>query len=472
MTYFELTEAARAAAMRFIETLPSRPVHAAATIEALRTVLGGPTPEAPADPDSVLESLVRGVEPGLVASAGPRYFGFVTGGTLPVALAAEWLTAAWDQNAFGSVMSPAASVVEEVCAAWLLDLFGLPSTAGVGLVTGGQMANFTGLCAGRDAVLQRAGFELEECGLAGAPPVTVFASDAGHITILSALRMLGIGTRQVVQVPSDGQGRMRAPELAAALRGRKGPLLVCAQAGNVNTGAFDPLDEIVDAAHAQGAWVHVDGAFGLWAAMHPELRVQLAGYEAADSWAVDGHKWLNVAYDCGIAIVADREAHRRALRVGSAAYLVTAQTPARDGSDWAPESSRRARAFAVYAVLRALGRSGLSDLVGRCCALAQRMAAGLARDAGATIVNDVVLNQVLVRFDASSGDAASGDALTRAVVDGMQRDGTCWAGGSVYGGRAVMRISVSNWSTTEHDIDRSVTAIAKVRRSVAAASAG
>ena len=464
MDYAALTELTRAAALRFLESLPDRPVRATASLDDLRTSLGGALPEHPSDPRALVDELARALEPGLVASAGPRYYGFVTGGVLPVALAAEWLTATWDQNTFNHVMSPAASVVEEVCTAWLLELLRLPRGAGVGFVTGGQMANFTCLCAARDEVLRRAGVALEEIGLAEAPPITVFVAEQAHVTIHSALRMLGIGKRRVVSVPSDAHGRLVASALAAALRGRREPLIVCAQAGNVSTGGFDPLGEIVAAAREAGAWVHVDGAFGLWAAVHPELRQLVAGHEGADSWAVDAHKWLNVAYDSGIAIVADREAHRRALRVGSAAYLVTSGAQAHDGSDWVPESSRRARAFAIYAALRGLGREGLIELIGRCCALARRMAAGLARAADATIVNDVVLNQILVRFDAATPEA--GDVRTRAVIERVQRDGVCWAGGSVYAGRAVMRISISNWSTSEDDIDRSSDAIVRCFRSL------
>jgi glutamate/tyrosine decarboxylase-like PLP-dependent enzyme len=450
---------ARDAALRFLETLPSRPVRAAAGVDALRAAFSSPLPETGVDPRQVLEELERMAEPGLVASAGPRYFGFVTGGTLPTALAAEWLVSAWDQNAFSFVMSPAASVIEEVSASWLLGVLGLPAHASVGFVTGGQMANFTCLCAARAEVLRRAGVDLDQTGLSGAPEIRVFAGDQSHVTIHNALRMLGIGKRQVVAVASDDQGRMRASELAAALRRWDGPAIVCAQAGNVNTGSFDPLRAIVDAAHARGAWVHIDGAFGLWAAAHPQMRGLLDGFDAADSWAIDGHKWLNVAYDSGFAIVADARAHRSALRVGAAAYLVQDETAGRDGSDWVPESSRRARAIPVYAALRSLGRTGVAELIGRCCELAQRMAGRLAREAGAEILNDVVLNQVIAIFPAADG--AKTDALTKAVIERTRQDGVCWVGPSQYGGRVVMRISISNWSTTERDVNLSVEAIAR-----------
>lgn len=458
----ELLTLARDAAARFLEGLPTRRVRAAATVDELRASIGGPLPEVGLDARELVAELERLLEPGLVASAGPRYFGFVTGGTLPAALAAEWLTTAWDQNAYGHVMSPAASVIEEIAAAWLLGVLGLPAHASVGFVTGGQMANFTCLCAARNEVLRRAGVSFEETGLAGAPELRVFVGEQGHVTIANALRMLGIGRRQVVSIASDAQGRMRVPELAAALRSWTGPTIVCAQAGNVNTGSFDPLREIIDLGHANHAWVHIDGAFGLWAAAHPQLRALAEGYEGADSWAVDGHKWLNVSYDSGFAIVADSASHQAALRVGTAAYLVRSEHTARDGSDWVPESSRRARGIAVYAALRALGRRGVADLIERCCRHARRMAEGLALRAGATLLNDVVLNQVLARFDFADGaDAERGDRLTRAVIEHMQRDGVCWAGPSQHAGRYALRISISNWSTTERDIDLSVESFAR-----------
>jgi glutamate/tyrosine decarboxylase-like PLP-dependent enzyme len=461
----ELLTLARDAALRFLTGLPTRRVRAAATVDELRASIAGPLPAVGLEDRQVVAELERLLEPGLVASAGPRYFGFVTGGTLPAALAAEWLTTAWDQNAFSHVMSPAASVVEEVAASWLLGVLGLPAHASVGFVTGGQMANFTCLAAARFEVLRRASVDVEETGLHGAPEVRVFVGEQGHVTIATALRLLGFGTRQVVRVSCDDQGRMLAPELAAALQRWDGPAIVCTQAGNVSTGSFDPLREIIDAAHARGAWVHIDGAFGLWAAAHPELRKLAAGFEAADSWAIDGHKWLNVSYDSGFAIVADPRAHKSALRVGAAAYLVQSEHAARDGSDWVPESSRRARGIAVYAALRSLGRRGVAELVERCCTLARRIADGLAKTAGATILNDVVLNQVLVRFDAEEApDTQSGDTLTRAIIERVQRDGVCWAGPSTYGGRAVLRISISNWSTTERDVDLSVEAIATAAR--------
>ena len=442
----------------FLDTLPHRPVGARADLLSLRKALGGALPSAGADAATVIEHLAAAAEPGLVASAGPRYFGFVIGGSLPAALAADWLAAAWDQDAGLYACGPAAAVVEEVAAAWLLDLFALPPTASVGFVTGGQMANFTGLAAGRHAVLQRAGWDVEEDGLAGAPVVNVVVGDEAHVTIFTALRMLGLGSRRVVRVAADGQGRLRPDELRSTLARLEGPTIVCAQVGNVNTGAFDPVGEISDIAHERGGWVHVDGAFGLWAATSPALRSLVHGVERADSWATDGHKWLNVPYDCGIAIVRDAVAHKSAM-TGRASYLVQSGGAERDPQDWTPEFSRRARGFAVYAALKSLGRDGVTALVERCCRLARRMADRLAAAPGVRILNEVGLNQVLVRFE-----GADADAFTKAVVARVQREGTCWMAGSRWHGMDAMRISVSNWSTTEADIDRSAEAILAAAR--------
>lgn len=461
MSDHALLQQAHTAALRFLSSLADRKVAACADASSLREALGGPLPTRGESPDRVLAAMIAATEPGLVASAGPRYFGFVVGGALPVALAADWLTSAWDQNAFGYVLSPAASVVEEVCAAWLLSLLGLPPGASVGFVTGGQMANFSALCAARDEVLRRAGADLEQDGLHGAP-LSVFVGAHAHSTIYTALRMLGIGRRQCVRVEADAQGRMLPAALSEALSRRDGPAIVCLQAGDVNTGAFDAFEPLIDAAHAHGAWVHVDGAFGLWAAASASLRGLLQGVERADSWAVDAHKWLNVPYDAGIVIVADPRAHHDALRTQPAAYLVR-QHGERDGSDWVPEASRRARAFALYATLRTLGRDGVAALVEQSCALARSIAAQLVRETDATIVNDVVLNQVLVRFGVAAGEAQS-DALTQAVIAHVQREGTCWVGPTQYAGRVAMRIALSNWRTSEQDIARSVAAIAEAVR--------
>jgi glutamate/tyrosine decarboxylase-like PLP-dependent enzyme len=442
--------------------------------------LTGPLP-AGEDPAAVLEALASGADPGLAASPGPRYFGFVTGGSLPVALAADWLTSAWDQNACLHVMSPAAAAAEAAACGWARELLGLPAGTSAGLVTGAQMANVTALAAARHAILARVGWDVEERGLQGAPHVRVLAGEEAHVTVFNALRLLGLGEATAELVPADDQGRMRADALAAALAGAGGrpaggraeppgggpaggradppaalPTIVCAQAGNVNTGAFDPLEDVVAACRAHGAWCHVDGAFGLWAAAAPARAHLVAGAAGADSWAVDAHKWLNVPYDGAFAFTADPEAHRAAMRL-TAAYLTEAGPAERNGADWAPEASRRARAFPIWAALRHLGRDGVAELVERCCALAARMAARLAAEPRIAILNEVVLNQVLVRVD-------DDDAATDAAVARVQADGTCWLGGTRRRGRAAMRISVSGWATTEADIDRSAEVIAAAVR--------
>jgi glutamate/tyrosine decarboxylase-like PLP-dependent enzyme len=426
-----------------LESVGSEHVGATAGFDELRAALGGPLGSAGVPPQQVVEELAAGAAPGLVASPGPRYFGFVIGGALPAALAADWLASAWDQNAFSAVSSPAASVVEEVACEWLLDVLGLPADCGVGLTTGAQMANVTALAAARGALLARAGWDVEERGLAGAPPLRVVVGEEAHVTVWRALRFLGFGRAQVEVVPVDGQGAMRADALHL-----DGPALVCVQAGNVNSGASDPLRSVVEAAREHGAWVHVDGAFGLWAAASPALAGLVDGHAECDSWATDGHKWLNVPYDCGVVAVRDAAAHAAAMSM-TAAYLTVGDGAARSNSDWVPEASRRARGFAVYAALRSLGRDGVAQLVERCCALAARLAARVGGEV--EVLNDVTLNQVLLGVD---------DDVVRAVQD----EGVLWAGGTVWQGRAAMRISVSNWSTTEEDIDRSADAILRAVR--------
>ena len=457
-------------AIDFLARLPGRPVGGPVDLEALRAALGGAMPERGEDPTAVVEALARGAEAGIVGSAGPRYFGFVVGGSVPAAIAADWLTSAWDQNAGLYVLSPAAAVVEETVERWLVDLFGLPEGTSVGLTTGATMANFTSLAAARHAVLERVGWPVEERGLFGAPEISVIVGDEAHVTIFAALQMLGLGRDRVIRVPADEQGRMRSGALADALRTVDGPLVVCAQAGNVNTGAFDPLTEIAPLVHERGGWLHVDGAFGLWAAASARLRHLVDGIGEADSWTTDAHKWLNVPYDSGIALVRDRAAHHGAMRLGAAYYVETAGGE-RDPYNWVPESSRRARGFAVYAALRSLGRVGLAGMIERCCDLARRIADGLSHEPGVAILNDVVLNQVLVRFgergeDADAAADADPDAVTRAVIAAVQAEGTAWLGGTTWHGRAAMRISVSNWSTTEADADRSVDAILSAARRI------
>ena len=436
-------------ATAYLRTLDARRVAPdPAAVDRLTEYADGPMPAGPAPPDAVLRALDELGSPATVANAGPRYFGFVTGGALPVTIAANWLATAWDQNAFAHVASPAAVVLENTALRWLLDLLGLPPDAGAAFVTGATMANFTALAAARHRVLADAGWDAEAKGLFGAPAITVVVGAEAHSTLYKALGLLGLGRERVVTVPADGQGRMRADALPAM----SGPTIVCLQAGNVNTGAFDPAGEVCARARAAGAWVHVDGAFGLWAAAAPALADLAAGVADADSWATDAHKWLNVPYDSGIALVRDAAALSAAMSV-AAPYLPDADR--RDPFAFTPESSRRARGVEIWAVLSALGRSGLAALIEGNCALARRFADKLAAG-GCEVLNEVVLNQVLVAF----GD----DETTARVIAAVQADGTCWCGGTTWHGRHAMRISVSSWATTEADVDLSVEAILRLAR--------
>jgi glutamate/tyrosine decarboxylase-like PLP-dependent enzyme len=443
----------------FLAGLPDARVGAAATAAELRAALGGPLPAGPTDAATVVADLVAAARPGVVAMPGGRYFGFVIGGSTPAALAADWLVSTWDQNAGLYGVSPAGAVVEEVAGDWLVELLGLPARTSVGFVTGAQMANFTGLAAARHHLLAQVGWNVETDGLTGAPPLRVLAGAQRHSSIDRALRFLGLGTSALVPVPADDQGRVVPAALADALAAQRGPVIVCAQAGDVNTGAVDPLTEMAALVRAAGvpAWLHVDGAFGLWAAASPALRHLVAGIELADSWCTDAHKWLNVPYDSGLVFCAHPDAHRAAMGV-RADYLVHGGYERRDPIDHNPEFSRRARGFPVYAAIRALGASGIADLVERCCGHARDFAARLAAAPGVEVLNDVVLNQVLVRFGTGRGDAAD-DAHTRATIERIQAEGTCWAAGTVWQGRAAMRISVTNWSTDAADVERSVAAM-------------
>ena len=442
-------------ALAYLQGLPERPVTSRATVAEMRAALGGSLPERPLEPREVVAALATAAEPGVVASSSGRFFGFVIGGATPAALAADWLTSVWDQNAGLYILGPAAAVAEEVAGAWLAELLGLPAGVSVGYVTGAQMANFTALAIAVREVLDRAGWDVQANGLWGAPRLRVLVGEGRHGTIDRALRFLGVGAAAIVPVGADDQGRMRPAALRSALHQGDGPVVVCAQAGNVNSGAIDPLGEICELAHRAGAWVHVDGAFGMWAAASPRLRPLLAGVELADSWATDAHKWLNVPYDSGLVFCAHPRAHRAAMGI-RAGYLIHGDADERDALDYNPEFSRRARGFAVYAAVRALGRQGVAELVERCCRLAGRFAGRLAAADGVEVLNQVALNQVLVRFLAADGDQ---DAHTRRVVERVQQDGTCWMSGTTWRGRAAMRISVSNWSTDEADVDRSVAAI-------------
>ena len=382
--------------------------------------------------------------PASLAMAGPRFFGFVIGGSLPVTVAANWLAAAWDQNSAMNEVTPAMATLEDVSRRWLCELLCLPPDSAASFVTGATIANFTALAAARHRVLANAGWDVERDGLIGAPQLTVIVGEEAHPTLTKSLGLLGLGRDRAVRVPVDGQGRMIADALPAV----DGPTIVCTQAGNINTGSFDPIADICSRVRPAGAWVHVDGAFGLWAAAVPDMLHLLAGFEEADSWATDAHKWLNVPYDSGVAITRDAAALKAAMAI-TADYLPT-ETPSRNPSDYTPELSRRARGVDIWAALRSLGRRGVEDLIVRCCSHARRFAAGLA-EAGYEILNDVVLNQVLVSF----GD----DETTRLVIEEIQRDGTCWCGGTAWHGRGAMRISVCNWSTTETDVDVSLAAM-------------
>ena len=443
----ELLEDAAKRAIAYLEGLDSRSV--APTPEAIDKLklLDERLPETPSDPASTLKFLDEIASAATMAEAGPRFFGFVIGGSLPVTLAANWLAGAWDQNTSIYNISPATSQLEQVALRWLLELFDLPRDCGGGFVTGATLANFTALAAARNSVLKRAGWNVEADGLFGAPPITVIVGGEVHVSPVKALGMLGLGRSRLIRVPVDNQGRMRPDSLPKL----SGLTILLVQAGNVNTGAFDPIDEICEIAHKAGAWVHVDGAFGLWAMATPSMAHLTAGIAKADSWATDFHKWLNVPYDSGLALVRDAAALQAAMAV-TAEYLPT-DSPYRNPSDFAPELSRRARGVEVWAALRALGRKGIIELIERNCRQARRFAEAI-QSAGYQVLNDVVLNQVLVSF----GDAET----TRNVIAGIQSDGTCWCGGTVWQGKTAMRISVSSWATTDEDVEKSLNAMVRI----------
>jgi glutamate/tyrosine decarboxylase-like PLP-dependent enzyme len=447
------------AATDYLASLPDRPVWARASYDDMVAALGGPLPATPTEPAEVVAHLTKAAEPGLTATPSGRFYGFVIGGVHPAGLAADWLTTVWDQNTGLTALAPANAACETVAAGWMLDVLGLPPSASVGFVTGGMMANFTCLGAARHAVLDRAGWDVERRGLAGAPPVRVIAGADRHDTIDLSLRYLGLGTDSIVEVPSDDQGRIQLDGLAAALTAATGagPTVVCLQAGDVHTGAFDPLSAAVDLAHERDAWVHIDGAFGLWAgaSADPSTRALVDGVDRADSWATDGHKTLNVPYDCGFAIVRDRAVHRATFGIHGA-YLIN--TDAGDPLELVPEFSRRARGFTVWAVLRSLGRSGLADLVDGLCRRARRMAEGIAAIPGATVLNDVVFTQVLAAFRS--------DEATQEVARRVLEDGTAVLTPSTWRGRSVLRCSVSNWATTDEDVDRTLDALRRIAASV------
>ncbi len=447
----DLLESTSARAIRYLEDLDARTVAPASdALDDIRR-FDEPLPADTTDPEATIQLLDEIGSPASMAMAGPRFYGFVTGGSLPVTLAANWLAGAWDQNCVFHRVTPATATLETVALKWLLEILHLPAESGGAFVSGATVANFTALAAARHTVLAQAGWHVEADGLFGAPPITVIVGDEAHPSLFKSLGMLGLGRDRVVRVPVDAQGCIRAEALPAIA----GPTIVCAQAGNVNTGAFDPIGAICKRARAAGAWVHVDGAFGLWAAAAPRRAHLAEGIAMADSWATDAHKWLNVPYDSGVAIVRRTDVLRAAMAV-TAEYLPT-DTDYRNPSDYTPELSRRARGVEIWAALRHLGRSGVARLIERCCQHARRFADELGR-AGYRILNDVVLNQVLVSF----GDAAT----TTRVVAAVQAEGTCWCGRTVWQGHTAMRISVSSWATADTDVERSIEAILRVARDI------
>ncbi|GAB4121767.1 MAG: pyridoxal-dependent decarboxylase [Roseiflexaceae bacterium] len=441
-------------AVAYLASLEDRAVAPQAEALANLVHFHEPLPAQPSDPAAVIAMLDRHGSPATVAMAGPRYFGFVTGGSLPAALAANWLAGAWDQNASLRVMSPIGATLEDVALGWLIDLLGLPAGAAGALVSGATMANLAGLAAARHAILEQQGWDVEAQGLFGAPEITVVVGEEVHVSVLKALSLIGLGRERVVRVPTDDQGRMCA-DAVPALNERT---ILCLQAGNVNTGAIDPLAAIIPQAKAAGAWVHIDGAFGMWAAAAPAYAHLVEGVELADSWATDGHKWLNVPYDSGMAFCKEPRHLRGAMAV-LAPYLVPSDQ--REPQHYGPEFSRRARGIEIWAAIKSLGRSGIADLVANCCRHADRFGQGL-RAAGFSVLNDVVLNQVLVRFGS--------DETTRRVVAAIQADGTCWCGATIWHGQAAMRISVSSWATTSADVDQSLAAIIRIAGQITADS--
>ncbi len=446
---------AHAHALAYLDSLDTRAVGTTATLAQMRARLGGPLPHAGTPPTQVVDELVAGTEGGHLGSTTGRFFAWVIGGALPAALAADWLTSVWDQNGAIYDTSPSAAVAEEIAGAWLLELLGLPRTASFALVTGCQMAHMTCLAAARHALLARRGWDVEADGLAGAPPIRVLATSQRHTSIDRALRFLGIGSRALVALDADANGCLTPATLTAALAKSDAPTILSLNAGDLNLGAFDPFPELIDLAHAAGAWVHIDGAFGLWARAAPTRAHLTAGIERADSWATDAHKWLNTPFDCGVAVVAEAAAHRAAMTV-RASYFAPSDH-GRDAIDWNPEWSRRARGFAVWAALRELGRDGVADLIERCCTRAAALAHGIAALPGAELIAAPVLNQALVCFPDPSG--RSDLDRTDAVIAAINAGGEVFFGGVSERGRRAMRISVVNWRTTEADVARTVSAV-------------
>jgi glutamate/tyrosine decarboxylase-like PLP-dependent enzyme len=451
----DVLKIAAAHASRYLEALASRPIATTASVDELRQRLKRPFPETGTPDAEVIDDLVRDADGGLLASGSSRFFGWVIGGNLPVALAADWLTSTWDQNAASNLTAPAEAVVEEICGEWLKEMLGIPRSASFGFVTGCQMAHTTALAAARHKLLRDRGWDVERQGLAGAPPLKILTTESRHESILRSVRLLGIGSDAIDFVPMDNAGRMHVGRLEEALRRLAGaPVVVCLQAGDLNTGVFDPFDRACPLAHQAEAWVHVDGAFGLWAATSERYRPLLTGAEAADSWATDGHKWLNLPFDSGLVFVADPSAHR-AVFTQEASYSIPHEE-LRNQKDWNPEWSRRSRGFPAYAALRALGRAGIGDIVERCCAHADRLVRGIGALPGAELVAAPIINQGLVRFLAENGDH---DGMTDAVIARIQAKGVAWFGGATWHGMRVMRVSVCNWLTTDRDVDLTLASV-------------
>jgi len=452
VTERELLARTAALAADYLETLDTRQIRPERGYREMHELFDRAVPDRPADSADVVEELAAVGEQGVMAIGSGRWYGFVAGGAVPSSLAADWLVSAWDQNTGLAEPTPATSALEAVTGRWVLELLGLPPDSSFAFVTGCQMAHVTCLAAARHSVYRRAGWDLPQRGLAGAPPLRVVLGGKRHVTIKRALRLLGIGESQEVVLPADSEGRMATEQLGAALDGST-PTIVCAQAGEVNTGAFDDLEAIVELAARAGAWVHVDGAFGLWAAASPALAHLVAGYERADSWATDGHKWLNVPFDCGIALCAHRDDHEAAMEYAAPYLAMSESHVARDPMGYSPEFSRRARAVPVWAAIRELGREGITALVDRCCAHARAIAEGLAALPGCEIVNEVVLNQVLFRFE--------DDVRTQAILAAVQEEGEAWMSPTTWDGRFTIRISVVGWRTSERDVERTVAAFAR-----------
>jgi glutamate/tyrosine decarboxylase-like PLP-dependent enzyme len=443
-------------AICYREKLSHLPVGVIASRDELVSMVNMTLPEEGERPDVAIQTLIESAEKGLINSTGPRYFGFVIGGSTPVSVTADWLTSIWDQNAQVYSTSPAASIIEDVVAKWLLDLLALPKEAGLGLVTGAHMANFTALTVAKNAVLQQDGWDSEVDGLQGSPHINVVCGECCHATVLSAIHLMGLGNNNIRTVRADDEGRMDLEAFKYTLDKCTGPTIVCVQAGNVNTGAFDPIAGIIESAKERSAWVHVDGAFGLWANVSPRFKNLVSGVQEADSWATDAHKWLNVPFDSGIVIVRDPEIHRN-FKTGRCAYAGPPCEDCRDGSQWVPENSRRARGFVLYAALRHLGRKGVSELVDNSCDLAQAFASELSQLPNVRILNRVVLNQVLFRIEPES--VSDIDAFNTAVALRIQGEGICWMGTTQWHGLTALRISVSNWSTTINDVRQSIASI-------------